>query len=204
MSMKKLLSIIVALLILNMMCIGGSTLISHKFLPAAYAVEDDLWGNFNTDLSSPQEARFVSDEEFEQAIKKKNKKLDKWKKILLNNGSPRGEQFSQSDETEAINNNQGENAALPVLALPVELKIADGYIPVGHYQVEGKNENGRIILSLYQAHNLIARIPATETDEDYDQEEILFANWINEGDNKIKIIYGSLDFNAYALVDILQ
>ena len=92
----------------------------------------------------------------------------------------------------------------PTYKLPVELKIADGYIPVGHYQVEGKNENGRIILSLYQAHNLIARIPATETDEDYDQEEILFANWINEGDNKIKIIYGSLDFNAYALVDILQ
>jgi hypothetical protein len=202
--MKKLLSIIVALLILNFLCICGSALVTHKFMPAAYAADEDLWGNFNTDLSSPQEQRFVSDEEFEAAIKKKNKKLDKWKKILLNNGSPRGEEFSQSNETEAINNNQGEKASLPVLALPVEIKIGGGVIPVGHYHVEGKNENGRIILNLYQAHNLVARIPATETGEDYEQEEILFANWVNEGDNRIKIIYGSLDFNAYALVDILQ
>ena len=202
--MKKLLSIIVALLVLNTLCIGGSAVISQKFLPAAYAEGDDLWSSFNTDLSSPKEQRFVSDEEFEAAIKKKNKKLDKWKKILLNNGSPRGEQFSQSDETEAINNNQGADASLPVLALPVEIKIGEGYIPVGHYQVEGKNENGRIVLSLYQAHNLVAKIPATETNEDYEQEEILFANWISEGDNRIKIIYGSLDFNAFALVDIMQ
>jgi len=202
--MKKLLSIIIALLLLNTLCTGGSALVSQKFLPPAYAEEEDLWGSFNTDLSSPKEQRFVSDEEFEEALKKKNKKLDKWKKILLNNGSPRGEQFSQSDETEAINNNQGADASLPVLALPVEVKIGEGYIPVGHYQVEGKNENGRIVLSLYQAHNLVAKIPATETNEDYDQEEILFANWMSEDDNRIKIIYGSLDFNAYALVDILQ
>ena len=202
--MKKLLSIIGALFILNTICLGGSMLLSQTFLPPAYAEGEDLWGNFNTDLSGPQEQRFVSDEEFEQAIKKKNKKLDKWKKILLNNGSPRGEQFSESNETEAINNNQGAEASLPVLALPVEIKIGEGYIPVGHYQVEGKNEDGKIVLNLYQAHNLVARIPATETNEDYEQEEILFANWVSQDDNHIKIIYGSLDFNAYALVDILQ
>ena len=179
-------------------------LVSQKFFPPAYAEGEDLWGNFNTDLSSPKEQRFVSDEEFEQAIKKKNKKLDKWKKILLNNGSPRGEQFSESNETEAINNNQGADASLPVLALPVEIKMGEGSIPVGHYQVEGKNEDGRIVLNLYQSHNLVATIPATETNEDYEQEEILFASWVSQDDNHIKIIYGSLDFNAYALVDILQ
>lgn len=202
--MKKLLSILVALLILNTVCMSGSSFITGKFVLPAYAQDDDLWGNFNTDLSSPKESRFVSDEEFEQAIKKKNKKLDKWKKILLNNGSPRGEEFSQSNETEAINNNQGADASLPVLALPVEIKVGDGYIPVGHYQVEGKNEDGKIVLNLYQAHTLMATIPATETNEDYEQEEILFANWVNEDDAHIKIIYGSLDYNAYAIVSILQ
>lgn len=202
--MKKLLSIIVALLVLNIFCLYGSAIMLQKFTPAAYAEGEDLWDSFNTDISGPQQQRFVSDEEFEQAIKKKNKKTDKWKKILLNNGSPRGEEFSQSNETEVINKNQGADASLPVLALPVEIKIADGFIPVGHYQVEGKNEDGRIVLNLYQAHNLVARIPATETNDDYEQEEILFANWVNEGDNQIKIIYGSLDFNAYALVDVIR
>ena len=201
--MKKLLSILLVLLILNILCICGGAVLTGKFMPPAYA-EDDSWSSFNADLSGGKDARFVSEEEFEQAIKKKNKKMDIWKKILLNNGSPRGKQFSQSDETEVINNNQGADASLPVLALPVKIKIGEGYIPVGHYQVEGKNEDGRIILSLYQAHNLVAKIPATETKEDYEQEEILFANWISEDSNRIKIIYGSLDYNAYAIVDIVQ
>ena len=67
--MKKLLSILVALLILNTVCMSGSSFITGKFLLPVYAQDDDLWGNFNTDLSSPKESRFVSDEEFEQAIK---------------------------------------------------------------------------------------------------------------------------------------
>ena len=201
--MRKLLSIIIGLIILNTLCVCGNSMFAHKFISPVYG-EEDLWENFNTNITTPEEARFVSDEEFEAAIKKKNKKLDKWKKILLNNGSPRGEEFSQSNETEIINKNQGSDASLPVLALPVEIKIGEECIPVGHYQVEGKNENGKIILNLYQAHNLVAKIPAIETGEDYEQEDILFANWISDDNNKIKIIYGSLDFNAYALVDILQ
>ncbi len=202
--MKKLLSIIVTLLILNTMCVGGSTIVCHNFLPAAYAEGDDLWGSFNVNIPSAKDQKFVSDEEFEAAIKKKNKKLDKWKKILLNNGSPRGEEFSQSNETEEINSQQGANASLPILALPVEIKIGEEHVPVGHYQVKGENKNGQIILNLYQAHNLVAKIPAVETNDDYSQEEILFANWVNQDDKHIKLIYGSLDYNAYAIVDILQ
>lgn len=202
--MKNLLFIMVVLFLLNVILISSNTFVSKKILPVALAQEDDLWGNFDTDLSNPQEQRFVSDEEFEAAIKKKNKKTDKWKKILLNNGSPRGEEFSKSNETNEINSNQGKDATLPVLALPVQIKLDQGYVPVGHYQIKGENNNGQIVLNLYQAHNLVARIPATETNEDYEQEEILFANWISEDDDHIKLIYGSLDYNAYAIVDILQ
>lgn len=202
--MKNLLCIFVFLLFFNGFILCGSALVSQSFLPRAYAQEDDSWGDLNVDLLNSQKQRFVSDEEFEAAIKKKNKKMDIWKKILLNNGSPRGEEFSKSNETEEINSNQGEDASLPVLALPVEIKTGDGYIPVGHYQIKGENNDGRIILNLYQAHNLVAKIPAIETNEDYEQEEILFADWVSEDDSHIKLIYGSLDYNAYAIVDISQ
>ena len=43
--MKKLLSILVALLILNTVCMSGSSFITGKFLPPVYAQDDDLWGN---------------------------------------------------------------------------------------------------------------------------------------------------------------
>ena len=55
------------------MCISGSMLVNQRFLLPAYAEDEDLWKNFNTDLSSPKEQRFVSDEEFEQAIKKRGR-----------------------------------------------------------------------------------------------------------------------------------
>ncbi len=188
--MKKLIYLIFVLALLNL---------------TVLAAEEDLWGNFNTDLGNPapnQEQRYVSDEEFEQAINKMNSKVNKWKNILQNKKPMKGSEYSQGNESEALNNNRSEDSSLPVISIPAEIKIGDGVIPVGHYQVDGENKDGRIVLNLYQAHQLIAKIPATETQDDYDQEEILFANWIAEDDNKIKIIYGSLDFNAYAIVNL--
>lgn len=188
-SMKKLIYLIVIL----------------SFLNLAVLAEEDLWGNFNTDLGNPptnQEQRYVSDEEFEQALNKMNSKVNKWKNILLNKRPMKGQEYSQGNESEALSNNRGEDSSLPIISIPADIKIGDGVIPVGHYQVDGENKDGKIILNLYQAHQLIAKIPATETQDDYDQEEILFANWIAENDDQIKIIYGSLDFNAYAIVNL--
>jgi len=166
----------------------------------------DLWDNYNNDeiINNAKEPQFVTDEDFEDAIQKIDSKVNKWKNWAERRKRPKGEEFSQSNETEIINNEQGEDASLPVVSLPVELKIGEGIVPVGHYQVQGEMVNGRPVLSLYQAHFLVAKIPAIETNEDFDQEEILFANWLTDEQNpdKLKIIYGSLDFNAYAYVDI--
>lgn len=48
----------------------------------------------------------------------------------------------------------------------------------------------------------MAELPAIETDDDFDEETITFAKWILEGEDKLKIIYGSIDLNAYTIVDI--
>ncbi len=165
----------------------------------------DLWDSYNSDITNGQEAKAVSDEEFEDALKRMDSKVNKWKNRFQKKQIPKGEEFSQSNETEIINNNQGEKATLPVICLPIELATGEDILPVGHYQVKGeKDDDGKINLKLYQASQLMAEIPANETNEDFDQEEILFANWILLDENRIKIIYGSLDFNAYAVVNISQ
>lgn len=173
-------------------------------IPVKSAESDDLWGNFNTDITPPKESKFVSDEEFDKALDQMNSKVNKWKTRLQKRNIPKGEEFSQSNETEIINNNHGEKATLPVISLPVELYFEQGTVPVGHYQVKGEMIDGRPVLNFYQASDLIFRLPATETNDDYGKDEILFADWIEEDNNKLKIIYGSLDFNAYAYVDIAQ
>ena len=176
----------------------------------AFAADDDintdLWSDYNNEeiINNGKEITNVTDEEFEKALDQIDAKVNKWKHWAEKRKLPKGENFSQSNETEIINNEHGEEASLPVMSLPVELKIGEGIVPVGHYQVKGEMIDGKPVLSLYQAHYLMAKVPAIETKDDFDKEEILFADWESVNDEQIKIIYGSLDFNAYAVVDLLN
>lgn len=153
--------------------------------------DGDLWDNFGDQNTYGQKA--VSDQDFQKALDSKKGKKKKDKNI------PKGESFSQSNETEIINNTSKE---LPVLVIPLNLKVGDGIIPVGHYQVEGKEEDGKIYLNLYQGHSLIAKLPAEETDDDFGQDSINFVKLIPHGDYHVQIIYGGIDFNAFSVIDI--
>ena len=115
-----------------------------KFLTLLFAIiisagnfalaDGDLWDNFGDPNVYGQKP--VSDKEFEQAIESKKGKKKKDKNI------PKGESFQQSNETNAILNSASE---LPVLLIPLTLENIDhSKIPVGHYQVEGKKENGQV------------------------------------------------------------
>lgn len=166
----------------------------------------DLWDNFAASQDFyGQDKKGVSDEDFDKAIEqvkdKKNRGFFGQKK--RNKNIPKGEEFSQSNESEIIDA-QVDKDTLPVVSLPVELLVGDGVLPVGHYQIQGERKDGAVFLKLYQAHNLFAEFPAIETQDDFGEDEILFARWFSEGDSKIKIIYGSLDFNAYTIVNIKE
>ena len=94
---------------------------------------------------------------------------------------------------------------LPILLVPLNLAIKeDRILPVGHYQVTGERQNGKIYLKLYQAHNLLASLEATETNDDFGEEEINFVKLLPENQNQVKIIFGSVDFNAYTLVKVAE
>ncbi len=149
--------------------------------------DGDLWDNYgDQNFYGAQEA--VTDDEFDKAIESKKGKPKKMK----------GESFQQSNETEVINQIPQE---LPVICISVPLQITDkAILPIGHYQVVGEQKNGKTYLKLYQAHYLMAEIEAVETLEDFGEPEVHFVKLITDKDNKLKIIYGSIDFNAYAIV----
>lgn len=166
----------------------------------------DLWDNFgNSQDFYGQDKKGVSDADFDKAIEqvkdKQNRNIFGRKK--KNKNIPKGEEFSQSNESEIIDV-QVNDDSYPVVCLPVEIIVGDGVLPVGHYQIQGERKGDEVFLKLYQAHNLFAEFPAVETQDDFGEEEILFARWFPEGDSKIKIIYGSLDFNAYTFVKIKE
>lgn len=160
------------------------------FCNTVYA-EGDLWDNYGDTNVYGQKP--VSDEDFQKALESKKGKKKKDKNI------PKGESFFQSNETNAIINVSKE---LPVLLVPLTLKINENSeIPIGHYQVEGVKENGQVYLKLYQAHYLIAKLPATETNDDFNEPTINFVKLLPHGDYHVQIIYGCPDFNAYTVID---
>ena len=174
------------------------SLILILFFTSNLAIADgDLWDNFGDQNVYGQQA--VSEQDFQKALDSKKQKQKQKKKKDKN--IPKGESFSQSNETEALSNTTKE---LPILLIPLSLKVGDGIIPVGHYQVEGKKENGQTFLMLYQGHTVIAKLPAEETNDDFGEPSINFVKLLPHGDYHVQIIYGCLDFNAYSVIDIAE
>lgn len=168
------------------------TILSIIFIGSSVLADGDLWDNFGDTNVYGQKA--VTEQEFDKALESKQKKKKRDKNI------PKGESFSQSNETDSIKNTTNEPQ---ILLIPIPLKIKEDYIiPVGHYQVEGEKKDGEVFLKLYQAHDLIAKLPAEETNDDFGEETINFVKLLPHGDYHVEIIYGGIDFNAYSIIDI--
>ncbi len=169
------------------------------FITGGCAFADgDLWDNMSGDHNSYGQ-KPVSDEEFNSVVEKlKQKKFGKKK----NKNIPKGESYRQSNETDFINKVDED---LPVLCIPVPLQAdVNHVIPIGHYQIVGEKINGEPVIKLYQAHYLIAQLPACETKDDFGQKYINFVELLPEEENKVKIIFGNIDFNAYTILDIAK
>ena len=163
--------------------------------PAAIA-EGDLWDNYgDQNVYGKQQA--ISDEEFDKAL---DQKLNKRKK--RNKNRPRGDEFHQANETEMLKATEEEPVIL-CISVPISLG-KNTVLPIGHYQVEGEKKDGKAYIKLYQAHYLIAKLPATETNNDFNKDTVHFVDLLENGDKQVKIIFGSLDFNAYSVVDIAE
>ena len=194
--------ILILIIVLLLSCIGSCSIASDIDLPAS----GDLWDNYGASQDFyGQDKKGVSDAEFDKAIEQVKDKQNRgfFGRKKKDKNIPKGEEFSQSNESELLKVHSDEEL-LPVVSLPVEIVVGDGALPVGHYQIQGERRGDELVLKFYQAHNLWAEFPAIETIEDFDEETITFARWIPEGENSLKIIYGSLDFNAYTIVKIKQ
>ena len=68
----------------------------------------------------------------------------------------------------------------------------------GFYKVIGeRDKEGRLYINFYQSQYFKGKIEVYETQEDYDEKEIDFAKVKPYNDSFVKIIFGSIDFNAY-------
>ena len=150
----------------------------------------------------------ITDAEFEKAIntltEKQKKKEDKAKKKKIKKISGGGtslhkglEPMSEISAQEALKEKGEFDGQL--LNMPVDFMIDGKVLESGYYNVFGeKDKNGEVYLSFYQAHYFKGKVKAHKTKNDFDDENLDFVKMEPYDEDYLRVMYGSLDFNAYA------
>lgn len=137
----------------------------------------------------------VTDEEFQKTLEQIKAKQKKGK-----NKKFKGKSFNEESNGGYIDETAEKNL---LLSVPLNLVNGDGKeIPIGHYKIVGKKEGKNIYLDFYQSSVLIAKVPAMETQNDFDESNINFVKLLPYDTQRVKVIYGSIDFNAYTFIRI--
>lgn len=155
----------------------------------------------------------VTNKEFEQVMdalqqkakKKENKQKKKRAKKISGGGTSLHNELNPDKIIPELDSVQPISEDL-LVNLPVNLLIDDKVLEKGYYNVVGERnkENKKIYLSFYQAHYLMAKLEAFETEDDYGEENVSFVRVQNYNDSYVKLIFGSIDFNAYAYIPYME
>ena len=190
-------------IIIFVLCVLTANTPAEEFVNE-FAGMENLWGD----------QKAITNKEFEEAIEtlnaKQNKKDEKLQKKKIKKISGGGTTLHKNLEPNLDIQKQDflpkkEQESGQLLNLPVSIIIDKNTIEPGYYNIYGeKNKNGEIYLSFYQSHKLIGKIKAYQTNNDFDSEELNFVKLFPYDNNYMKIVYGSLDFNAYSYIRLTQ
>lgn len=168
------------------------------FSSAVFADEFDGgkdWSSLSNMENAWDGQKIIKNSEYEKVVKELEKRKNA-KKIRAEKKA--GQMLMKNTESSETDFLSKFDEQYPLLNLTVPLEISGNVIPVGHYKVIGSKTNGKVYLNLCQSYNVVAKIPAVETEDDFNQDEINFIKFEDVGNNVLKFIYGSMKFNAYA------
>ena len=169
------------------------------------ADDADFWDEpMKIDAKAKNQQQSVTNQEFDKVINflKRNKKKKDDKKRPK--GNPVWENNAPEESQQSISNVLNtEKQDYPTVMVPVTLITPIGTeIPPGFYRMlSAKNPSGYYI-NFYQGNSLIAKIKATETGNDYNQQSLNYAKLIPVNDEYMRIIYGDIDCNIETALKI--
>ena len=182
-------------------------LFTSLLLATSVFAEDD-WNDFGNIDRAWDGQKSITNKEFEEAInvlegkkKEKEEKQNKRKiKKISGGGNSLHSELGVGEEIKKLSDITKNEEGL-LLNIPVNLIIDETPLEKGYYKVFAeKDKNNDIYFKFYQSQFFKGQVRASVTDNDYNKETIDFIELIPYDDNFVKIIFGSLDFNAYAYV----
>lgn len=173
---------------------------------------EDEWSDFGNIDRAWDGQKSITNQEFEQAIdvlegKKKQKEEKQRKKRVkkLSGGGNSLHSDLHTDKNITPLDVLGKVDEGMLLNVPVNLIIDENPIEKGYYKVFAERESGGdIYFKFYQSQFYKGKIRASETKNDFGKDTIDFVELLPYDNNFVKIIFGSLDFNAYAYVRYQQ
>lgn len=186
--MKKIFIVIALFFIANAPALADET---------DYSGFGDMTRNYSTMDNAYVGQKKITDEEFQKTLDAVKAKQNKRKRI--------NQPFKGQDSNEVNSGTYLDETVknITVLTLPLELINNDGGdIPIGHYKIVGNKVKGKVYLDFYQSSTLVAHVSATETNDDFNEPNMNFVKLIPYNSQKVKVIYGSIDFNAYTFIKI--
>lgn len=139
----------------------------------------------------------LQENEKKKEVKKKKKKIKK----ISGGGNSLHEELNINSK---INNFSIENSSKDelILNMPVNIFLDGKILEKGYYKIVGERnkEDGKVYINFYQSQFLKGRLQMTETQDDFGEELLDFVKVIPCNENFIKIIFGSVDFNAFSYV----
>lgn len=172
----------------------------------------DSWDDFSQVGSMWDGQKSITNKEFEEAyeyLEQKNSKKEltqkkkKLKRITGGGESLHLDLSADKDVMEVPILKQNKDGVL--INIPVNVIIDDIKLDRGFYKVVAvRDDNNDVYLSFYQSQFFKGKIRACETNDDFGEDEIDFAKLLPYNESFVKIIFGSLDLNAYAYIRYLD
>ena len=155
----------------------------------------------------------ITNKEFEQVMdaiqekskKKEEKKRKKRLKKIFGTGEILHSELQPDNEIEDFANIKPKEEGL-LINVPVNLLVDEQVLEKGFYKIIGEKnlEKKKLYLNFYQSQYFKGRVEVAETEDDYGEENVDFARVIPYNDQFVKVIFGSIDFNAYVLIPYVE
>ncbi len=185
-------------------------LISVLFIGSGLTYAGDDWSDFSSVDNAWDGQKTITNKQFEETMdalqaKSKRKEAKKKEKVLKKfKGSSLIPEMDAHNE-DMINEQPDETVAqFQLINIPVDFIANNQVVERGYYKVEGEKKSDGVYINLYQAHELKAKLKARETNDDFNEETITFAKVLPCNDHQMKIIFGSVDFNAFVYITFVE
>lgn len=173
----------------------------------------DSWEDFSNLDKTWEDQKTIPNSDYEEVVKaleekkdvvEQKKKRKKFRWLFSGGGTTLHKELKPNESLKDIPEvKQNENGVL--VNVFVDLLLDGQVLEKGFYKIFAeRDEQKKIHIKFYQSQFLKGEIIAEETEDDYGQETIDFAKVIPYNQSFVKIIFGSIDFNAYAYVPYVE